>query len=639
MNPHRHSRPGRATAGSARQPVVRRLHDGGDPPVKAATAPRRRVGEGTPMTALPTAMKGEVQRIVDAEAVTALFQPIVDLDSGRIHGYEGLSRGPSDSFLHSPLALFEAAEASGLLFELERCAMRRIVSSFRRLELPGQLFVNVTPNTIVHGLLFHEEISQALADFDFPATRLVIELTETHAFADVPTLLLAIAQLRDIGLIVALDDLGEGFSSLKRWTEMRPDFVKIDRHFVDGLSQDPLRQQFIRSILDMARSAGCVVVAEGIETESDLVVLRQLGVHHGQGYVFARPGAAPRTTLLPELARLLAPVAGPRLVGALPAKVACAADLSRATRTIDTGVTCAEAIEMFRASPELYAVPVLDDAGHALGLLRSLHTLSRASERYFLDLFGKRSCMMLVDAAPLAFDARCTLNAMAEAVANMNERHLMDGFIVTESGRYRGTGRISDLLRAVSDRQLSAARYANPLTQLPGNVPLDEHVDFLLEQHTPFVVAYWDIGNFKAFNDVYGYRAGDDMILFTAEIIKQAGRADCDMLGHVGGDDFVTVFTSGGWEARIEAALRGFDRGVRRFYSREHLAAGGYATHNRQGTEVFHALATLAAGAVPVLPGQYESHRQISRSAAETKRMAKTKSGSSLFVERRTGRR
>lgn len=573
----------------------------------------------------------EVKRIIAAAAITPHFQPIVDLSTGQILGFEGLTRGPSDSFLHSPIALFKAAEAADVLFELERCAILTIVLAFGRLQLPGRLFINVSPAAIAQAGGFDEVLKDMLRAAGLPASRIVVELTETHAVNDVDRLLRAIAALRSLGLVVALDDLGEGFSSLKRWTEVRPDFVKIDRHFVDGLSQDPLRQQFIRSILDMARTAGCHVVAEGVETESDLSVLRELGMHSAQGYYFAKPSASPRTSVRPDIARLLS-AASRREVNWPRMK---AGALAKPSLTFTAAADCETVVETLSANPQLYAIPVLDEFQRPMGLLRGLDCLARASRQPFSAQHGKASCLELMDPKPLIFDTESSLASMAEAIAATEERHLIDGFVVTRQGQYWGTGRISDLLRALSQSQLSAARYANPLTQLPGHVPLDEHVDGLLNQRVPFAVGHWDIRGFTAFNEAYGYRAGDDMIAFTGQVLHSALHDEADMLGHVGGDDFVSVFTSVDWRPRIERALALFDRGVRRFYAPEHLAEGGFVTRGRRGHEVFNPLATLVVGVVPVQPGQFESHSQISRVASETKLVAKQSPGSALFVDRR----
>lgn len=581
-------------------------------------------------------LNAEVERIIALRAITPHFQPIVDLHAGDIVGYEGLIRGPSDSFLHSPVALIEAASALDRLSALEMQTVPTLLQAFARLHLPGSIFINVTPSTIANGERFHEHMLGFIHEAGLAPSRVIIELTETHAITEEHQLLCAIHALRDAGFVVAIDDLGEGFSGLRRWSELRPHYVKIDRHFVDGLSQDPLRQQFIRSIMDMARTANTRVVAEGVETESDLLLLRQLGVHCAQGYVIARPVAAPRASLRPDIVRLLRHTDRAHGSGRPGGRSTLAAHLARSSRTLTLAATCSDVIDAFRSDPHLYAIPVLDGTGHPLGLLRSHDALLTASQLYFMDVFGKQSCEVLMDRRPLIFDANSTLQSMAAAVANIDERHLTDGFLVTHGGRYVGTGRISDLLRAVSDSQLSAARYANPLTQLPGNVPLDEHIDLLLHQQQAFVVVHWDIGSFKAFNDAYGYRLGDDVILFTADLLRGVHDAERDLLGHVGGDDFVSVYTSADWLERIHGALAAFDSGVRKFFSGEHLRDGGYISLNRQGLPVFHELPTLAAGVVPVQPNSYDSHRHIARAAAETKRLAKQGSGSRCFVDRRT---
>ena len=145
-------------------------------------------------------------------------------------------------------------------------------------------------------------------------SRIVVELTETRPIDDLAQLGGTLDALRAHGFRLALDDLGEGFASLRRWMEVRPDFVKIDRHFIDGIAQDPLKQQFVRSIVEMAATSGGDVVAEGLEQEPDLEVLRRLGITICQGYLFARPSAHPRPQLGAQWSGRLATAAQPRLL-------------------------------------------------------------------------------------------------------------------------------------------------------------------------------------------------------------------------------------------------------------------------------------------------------------------------------------
>lgn len=578
----------------------------------------------------------DITRILNAEAITPLFQPIVGFERAEILGYEGLSRGPSDSWLHSPLVLFETAARCGLLVDMEVCAVRVLVRRFVELALPGQLFLNVSVDTLLATANREDDLRREFARLELPPSRIVVELTETHAVPDHQAMRDAINGLRRLGVVIALDDLGEGFASLRRWSELSPDFVKIDRHFIDGLSRDPIKQQFIKSILDIATSSGCNVIAEGVEEESDLRVLLQLGVPNAQGYLFAKPLSAPRTTLNPALDVLLAGrQESMRQHSLIGMKTTTASQLAKRGHTVRPEFTCERVVKMFRRDPRLYSLPVLDDDERPIGVLRSLDSMSRAADRYFIDLFGKRSCSVLMDRSPLIFDVSASLRTMSDLVANIDERLLVDGFIVTQDGRYFGSGRISDLIKAVSDSQLFSARYANPLTMLPGNVPIDEYIDSLLRQQAEFMVVHWDLGSFKAYNDIYGYRAGDDVILFTARVLAQATDPDRDFLGHVGGDDFVMVLSSQDWEARVERAIVAFDSGVQTYFNEEHLAAGGYLTQNRQGQEVLHPLVSIAAGVVRVLPSEFESHRQVARAAGEAKKMAKCNERSAYFVERR----
>jgi GGDEF domain-containing protein len=273
-------------------------------------------------------------------------------------------------------------------------------------------------------------------------------------------------------------------------------------------------------------------------------------------------------------------------------------------------------------------------------VLRSLHVLKRSTERYFMDIFDKRSCVEVMDPNPLVFDVSTPLRAMSDAMANLDERLLIDGFIVTRDGSYLGSGRSSDLLKAVSDLQVHSARYANPLTLLPGNVPIDNHLDRLIEAAETFAAVVWDIDHFKPFNDVYGYRIGDDIIRLAARVLTQAADPQLDFVGHIGGDDFVMVLGSSDWEDRLTRVCQAFDAGVRSFFSAEHLAAGGYITLNRQNQPSFHPLPTISAGAVLHLPGSFDSARALSAALAEPKRVAKGRvGGSRFFVDRRTPQR
>jgi diguanylate cyclase (GGDEF)-like protein len=183
--------------------------------------------------------------------------------------------------------------------------------------------------------------------------------------------------------------------------------------------------------------------------------------------------------------------------------------------------------------------------------------------------------------------------------------------------------------------QIAAARYANPLTQLPGNVPINEHVDQLLQGGIGFVACYFDLDNFKPYNDVYGFRRGDEIIKLVSKLLLEIARPELDFVGHIGGDDFLVLFQSKDWEDSCRNMLKKFSIASSAYYDVEDIELGGIQAEDRQGNSIFHALTSLSIGAVWVDPNVFVSHHEVAMAAAMAKKEAKKTAGNSLFVERR----
>ena len=193
--------------------------------------------------------------ILSQSGLHSLFQPIVCLSERRILGYEALTRGPSNSPLHSPIALLSVARQAGRLSELELACRRSACQRFNEQKLPGKLFLNVSPESLLESAHQTGRTLQLLQDFGIPPSQVVIELTEQTPIDDFQLLQTALHHYRAMGFSIALDDLGAGYSSLRLWSELRPDYVKIDRHFIDGIHQDALKREFVGSILKIAQAS------------------------------------------------------------------------------------------------------------------------------------------------------------------------------------------------------------------------------------------------------------------------------------------------------------------------------------------------------------------------------------------------
>jgi EAL domain-containing protein (putative c-di-GMP-specific phosphodiesterase class I) len=246
-----------------------------------------------------------LQDILDKRDLSALFQPVIDLSSGTILGFEGLIRGPADNPLHSPANLFGAAREHGLTFEIEMLCRQVVMESFAAQALPGNLFLNVSPDVLTHPSFKNEQTLAYLKNLGIDPERVIIEVTENQPTFDFAGMRNALLYYRSKGFKIALDDLGEGFSSLRLWSELRPEFVKVDMHFVQGVNTDPLKQQFLKSIQSIALSSGTQVIAEGIETAAEFRTVRDIGIVGGQGYFIARPDHTPSLHPSASVGRLI----------------------------------------------------------------------------------------------------------------------------------------------------------------------------------------------------------------------------------------------------------------------------------------------------------------------------------------------
>ena len=514
--------------------------------------------------------------------------------------------------------------------------MRMAIKTFARLNLPGRLFVNLSPDSLLDASFTPEAILRTLAEAGIASKQMVIEITESTPTLDYARLRQVVTDLHAAGIEMAIDDLGEGFSSLRLWSELKPAFVKIDKHFIAGIHQDPHKIQFVRSIRLLAEGAHSHVIAEGVENASELAVLKDLGIRFAQGYLIGRPSPVPVRLPPREVEYCLQS----GRVSVFPLRQesetlhVAAGKLAMSAPAVSPKTTSQAVLDLMMQHPDLHAVAVVDN-GMPVGIIHRPALLDRFIGLYGRELYGKKPCAEFMDADPLIVDKATRMGELSELVVNKGKSTFTQGFVITSEGRYLGLGSGFDLMREITDMQISAARYANPLTGLPGNVPIQEHMERLLVNSKTFVTAYFDLDHFKPFNDVYGFRRGDSMLQLLARILRDSCNSELDFVGHIGGDDFVVLFQSLDWEVRCHGMLARFDRECLALFNAEHVEAGGYRSEDRRGTMTFHALATLSIGAVLVDPTHFHLYQEVARAASEAKSMAKRIDGSSLFIEQR----
>ncbi|PAJ74295.1 hypothetical protein CJF42_11405 [Pseudoalteromonas sp. NBT06-2] len=232
--------------------------------------------------------------ILEKEMITTVFQPVFDFGNKTILGYEALSRGPKDTTLESPEVLFKLASSEEKISELELLCRKKAIVNFAHLNLEGKLLLNVSPNVLLDPSHPKGETLHLLAQNGLAANRVIIEVTEQEKVADDDLFKQTIQHYRDLGFAIAIDDLGAGYSGLKQWSELLPDIVKIDRYFIDHCDQSFVKKTFLKMIIELAKETGTQVIAEGIERDEELVLLKYLGINLMQGYLLQRPVKSPQ---------------------------------------------------------------------------------------------------------------------------------------------------------------------------------------------------------------------------------------------------------------------------------------------------------------------------------------------------------
>lgn len=234
-----------------------------------------------------------------ATTVRAHYQPIVSIRTGATWALEALARGedPVSGETLAPLAMFAAAERKGCLAELDRECRRAALAGFVE-GASSETILSI--NWDVRGLADAEaDPGQFLRDalaVGLPPSRIAIEILEQRA-ADVSALAAFVAMRRAEGFLIAVDDCGTGHSSTERVVLLEPDVIKLDRSLVHGIARSIPRREACRSLAEMARSIGAIVVAEGIEREEDLEEIALLGIELVQGFLLARPGPDVSSTI------------------------------------------------------------------------------------------------------------------------------------------------------------------------------------------------------------------------------------------------------------------------------------------------------------------------------------------------------
>ena len=229
--------------------------------------------------------------ILGPGGLSILFQPIFEIAGGTpmLFALEALARGPKDSNVEPANVLFEYVRRKGKEVEVDRACLARAIATGAGVPGSPAISVNVHASTLERDPNLADFLVETCSTHDMPVSRLILEIVEQQKFWDKQRFFRTLLRLRTMGVRIALDDIGLGYSNFRMLIEVNPELYKIDRYFVRDSKEKREGRAVIESIALLAERLGGSVIAEGIETADDFATVAGLGIDLMQGFYLARP--------------------------------------------------------------------------------------------------------------------------------------------------------------------------------------------------------------------------------------------------------------------------------------------------------------------------------------------------------------
>lgn len=571
-------------------------------------------------------MQEHLKEIIEKNDLKTVFQPIISLQNGRIIGYEALTRGPIDSKYRNPEILFEDAKQSNLLWDLEILCRANAIEAFSGFNSDKFLFLNVDPEIIRDKHFIKGLTKELLSEYNINPMNLIFEITEKTSINDYENFNEVINYYKSQGYKIAIDDVGTGYSGLTTIANTRPYYIKIDKSLIKGISFDNFKKSIVKALVEFVNTANAKIIAEGIEDEVDLYTLIEIGVHYGQGYYIARPS----NYVVDSVDLISERIIEKNLKMKKNNFSSCASveigEIAREDKGIFPLLPCSELYKFFKDNPNVQGIPVVNAHKKIEGLVMNSSFLSMVGTQYGWSVFMKRPVQLVMDLNPLVVDYHTSLDKVSKIVVSREESKLYDYILVEKDNKYYGVVPIATLLEKTMEHELRIAKYSNPLTGLPGNVVIEDTISRMISEKNDFSLLYFDINDFKAYNDTYGFEKGDKVLIFAAGIIKKYVSSFKDsFVGHVGGDDFVAIVKDQNIKELCKKITDDFDCKISNFYSEDHKSKGYIRCKNRKNKDENYSLMSISIAVIQNIE-HYESIFDLTETAAKVKKYCKDES-------------
>lgn len=551
------------------------------------------------------------------------YRPVVNLTSGNVHGFSTRIKNLQKLGFKSHAQMMDKAHDESVLSYVELQLRKKAV-----MDIIGQGFYEDLKvfykfdRRVLSMVDFHSDEISILADsVNILGDMVCLQISEKRSNYTASEINSLFSIYKNKGYKIVIEDFGANSFNFKMLYYITPDYVKIDSFFIKNVKNDIKKRIFLSKLLDTARMIGSITIVKGVDTKEDLYVCKELGVDLVEGDLIAEP-ESDVSKLKMRYDHIKELVEQDRRGNKNRKKI-------EKNLTMLEGVYVDEdmftVLEKFKRNKNYAFLPVLDRNNTPVGVIQDKDLKEYVYSSFGTSLLVNKSTSINVK----RFLTKCAIadinTKLEDLLKSFSVVEESIGIIITKDTKYYGFLTSKALLNALNEQNISVARDQNPLTKLPGNIPIVNFIqEAIFELSKPLYLAYFDFDNFKPFNDKYGFRVGDRAILLFAEILQSRMHMQDFFVGHIGGDDFFAGYRKGDDFARfyetIVVIMDEFKEEAKKLYGLEDREKCCVVMKDRDGVEKKFGFLSVSTAILEISSGE---RRKIDRMFDEVLSKAK----------------
>jgi len=552
------------------------------------------------------------------------FQPILTINTATTFAVEALLRNTKEAGFESIFALFDAAYKDKCLYTFDIYLREKTLQKFITIKNYQnlRLFYNLD-NRILNMKNFSKgNTLDLLKKYNVKKDTICFEISEHQETShDIDKILY---HYRQEDFCIAIDDFGVGYSGLKLLYDTTPDVIKIDRFFLHNIHKNRKKNLMVRNITHLATLLGVKVVAEGIETKEEFLTAKEIGCNFAQGYLIERP-TLNTSEISKEYTHITQMITQSNRNSQTFMQIkkhleflVPLSNKSKMTRVVD----------YFQNNPQSSILPIVNHLNEPLGIIKEAQIKDYLYSPFGLSLLTNENSSRSKIKKMMEYCASADLFTEISTIIELFSQYPdAVGIIITKNGCYYGFLSAHAIIAIMNEQNLLFAKEQNPLTQLPGNTMIDRYIQECSQSEESYILCYFDLDNFKAYNDVYGFRQGDRILLLFSQLMQKLLPSPF-FNAHIGGDDFFTAVKiekkAEKYIEKLQQLIDVFTLDVRSFYSSEDRKNNAITAKDREGNAKTFDLLTVSASILIITSkAQKRSLKKINKVLSVQKKVAK----------------